>query len=99
MISRDKLKAFLDDLALISAKHGLVIKTSRHAEWGLVEARNDFGGYYCEQDGWLAGTGSKELYELCGDGGEIRSLDVSTITAHQRIALAKALAQLREIAG
>lgn len=88
MIDRDRLKAFLDDLALISVKHGARLECMSDAFVGIESG--DVQGYvyntrdcrldYC----WFAPKAQTE--------DEIASIDVFTITAHQRIALARSLA-------
>lgn len=104
-ITRDRLKPFLDDLALVSAKHGLEL----HAELGkrvdIVVAEIDgypgWQGYYACDTGldaewWLIGPEDNQA-KTSGRIADLFSLDVSTATAHQRIALTRSLADTRRL--
>lgn len=92
-ITPDRIKAFLDDLALISAKHSLIVD-GYFGEYGIHKMPAGFLDYSCDADGCdLAGSDSHDFASL----GAIRSLDVSTATAHQRIALSKSLADTRRL--
>lgn len=89
MITPDRIKAFLDDLALISAKHDMTITA---AEW--VEFHDGAPDGYSYRPFTRDLDPSVDYYSDESDG--ISSLDVSAITAHDRIALEWSLAQVRE---
>lgn len=104
MIAPDRIKAFLDDLALVSAKHGLEL----HAELGKtveivvaeIEGYPGWQGYYACDTGldaerWLVGPEDNEA-KTSGRIADLFSLDVASATAHQRIALERSLAEVRE---
>lgn len=95
MITPDRIKAFLDGMALLCLKHGicLVEKDLGQECWFEVADLNGrFGGFQVRYDAldiFEAGEPSNEWVKA-------RSIDVSTITAHQRIALERSLAEVRE---
>lgn len=103
MISPDRLKAFLDDLALVSAKHGIgIIGNILRGDPdvilpAVVEHDGPFYGYAVVRDQeddrlYLAKQCDRQdTYESA-----FESLNVQTATAHQRIALAKSLNDVRE---
>lgn len=93
MIAADRLKAFLDDLAVLCVKHRIELFEDYDGEhdcnWiGVRELGPEFCGV-ATRSGWLEVVygDNRDPY----DNRDIFSLDVSTITAHQRIALAKSL--------
>lgn len=85
MITPDRIKAFLDDLALLSARHDLTVITGEC----LLHDGAPRGYFYIPaQRALVPGF-------VDGDADTIASLNVSTATAHQRIALSKSLADAR----
>lgn len=92
----DRIRAFLDDIALISAKHGLAFMPTSDGSTIAIDVSRDesFSGYYGSfdqaSDWWL--VSSMDGCEVCRLAQkDVVSLDVSSITAHQRITLAKSL--------
>lgn len=98
MITADRLKAFLDYLALISAKHGLAIDTESDEEVFDVEEIDGLAGYAVQIDGGISqlcviAPSAKAGY--ASNPHLIVSIDVEQATAHQRIALERTLARTR----
>ncbi|HMQ92510.1 MAG TPA: hypothetical protein PKA33_15915 [Amaricoccus sp.] len=102
MITPDRIKAFLDDLALVSAKHGLEVYPAPTGEIAVAEiaTRSGWEGYYacdtkCTGERWTIGP--YDHHAKCnGCIADQFSLNVSTITGHQRIALARSLTAIKE---
>lgn len=96
--SPDRIKAFLDDMALLCLKHGicLIEESCGYECWfEVMELNETFGGF-------TVSTG--DIFGVFGAGAEFadvdqkhtaaRSVDVSTLTAHRRIALTRSLARV-----
>lgn len=98
MITPDRIKAFLDDLALISAKHGLLLIPGHRGNMSPIESDPTFEGYFATRDS--SGSWSVDVnhyYTQSQNAGmELVSLDPAKATAHQRIALERSLAEVRE---
>ena len=82
--SPERIKAFLDDLALISAKHDMIITAK---EWVEFHDGATSGYSYSPRRRELDPT--TDWFSDEPDG--ISSIDASTVSAHQRVALAKSL--------
>jgi hypothetical protein len=92
-ITAARIKAFIDDLALVSAKHGLVL-CGDPEPMRCREIDSRFGGYepsptqvYSARPGqqipiYTYAAGTQPI-------GAIYSLDVSELTAHERIRLTR----------
>lgn len=89
MITPERIKAFLDDLALISVKHDMTITAK---EW--VEFHDGATSGYSYSPATRDLDPNHDWFSDEADG--ISSLDVSTLTAHQRMALERSLAGMRE---
>lgn len=89
MITPNRIRAFLDDLALVSVKHSMTITA---ADW--VQFHDGAPDGYSYRPSTCDLDPSHDYYGDEPDG--ISSLDVSTATAHQRIALERSLAEVRE---
>jgi len=90
-ITGDRLKAFLDDVALVSVRHGLVL-CGDPEPMRCREIDAHFGGYEpSPTQAYSAGPGQQiPIYTYAAGTrpiGAIYSLDVSELTAHQRIRL------------
>ena len=92
-ITSERIKAFLDDMALLCLKHGigLVEESCGQEFWLEVEELNEqFAGFeVCYGSTFSVFDRSDAPNKWV----TARSVDVSTITAHQRIALARSLAR------
>lgn len=96
-IAPDRIKAFLDEVMLICLKHRIQIRHESDWEREWFELRDldqGAGGLLFSDSEELRGFAANE--ELRWDektGRSIRSIDLSTVSAHQRIALARSLAR------
>lgn len=84
----ERIKDFLDDLARISLRHGVMIEDWEIEGAGsamLIPMRSDLEGYRADVDGdggvWLASYDWKTALH----DDEIRSLDLTKLSAHERI--------------
>jgi hypothetical protein len=104
MIERDLISVFLDDLAALTAAHGIVLDTYRGqlCAYPVPPGRRTCGGYaaalrpgdYWEVFPYEAGTmssGSGEPNE------RMVSVEISSVSAHQRVALRAALKRARDV--
>ena len=92
--SPERIKAFLDDMALLCMKHGigLVEESCGKEFWLEVEELNEqFAGFeVCYGSTFSVFDRSDAPSKWV----TARSVDVSTITAHKRIALTRSLARV-----
>ena len=76
---RERIRAFLDDLARLAVRHGLRVR--RHGGEVLIEpAPQGFQGY-------SACIGGGEATLTIETMGDVRGLDPSRLSAHERLAL------------
>lgn len=73
-----ELAAWLDDLARVSIRHGLVVRATRNGEVGVVRASDAWPGY-------SACIGGGEVVLRRESIGDVVSLDPRRITAHERL--------------
>lgn len=83
-----RLKAFLDDLALVSLRHGLELDVDLQGEY--IVARpipESFAGYSSRGTGanGAAGVWATDRKDLRMPLREVNSLDVSDLSNHQRL--------------
>lgn len=90
--SPEQIKAFLDDLARISVKHGLVVGghecevDALPADWHGYKVW-DSGGLAHARDGDISTHGYLLPWEEEYFGGETVSLDPTKLSAHERMAI------------
>lgn len=95
MITPDRLKAFLDDLALVSAKHGLFVPGGRPRDVEGMRGYVAVGRSGSALVDWEVAPIHCSASPLDIEGA-LSSLDVSTLTSHERIAFERSLAEIRE---
>ncbi|WHZ36505.1 hypothetical protein [Sagittula sp. MA-2] len=76
----EKVKAFLDDLARISSRHGVEIGFEPHDGAYLNGMRSGFRGYQTEPYGGLWQIG-----QFPANMVEIRGIDLTQLSAHERM--------------
>lgn len=95
-LAPERIKAFLDEVMLICLKHRIQIRHEADWEREWFELRDldqEAGGLLVSDSEELKGfTANEELRWDEKTDRAIRSIDLSTVTAHQRIALARSLA-------
>lgn len=91
LVTPERIKAFLDDLALLSSKHGLFIE---HGEGAMCIVRADpdqpVCGYVSDYRSAFHAAESGEMrlrQDLLAQGVEqasVESIDISLLSAHER---------------
>lgn len=92
----ERIQAFLDDLALLSVKHGIVLEEGAEGV-KVLPLHPDFGGYEtsCRYLGSFAAGLDADRWRPDALQCDASSLDVTKISAHQRLTLEASLADLR----
>jgi hypothetical protein len=100
----DQIQDFLDDLAALTAAHGLVLDGDVGGYMSLdplPDSNTSYGGYVATLRGHNDATGWWEIgvYEagLPIREDSIASIDITRIPAHRRLALRAALERVRAI--
>lgn len=86
-LSVEQVKAFLDDLARISWKHGIVVSGLRAEQFRLTTRGDDFGGYVSRQLGQTmrAWSFERDFDALSEAPNFISSVRFNELSAHERI--------------
>jgi hypothetical protein len=99
----EQIRAFLDDLAALTAAHGLVLDgdASGHMSLDPIAGSVSYGGYCARirqhESGarwWEVGVAEAGVRS---DRWPVQSVDVKTLLAHQRLEIEKAVRRVREI--
>ncbi len=95
-ITPERLKAFIDDLAMLSAKHGLTVAAAMDGNPSVAECLPHWRGYHVRLDGGrllhLIGFDVDEQWPTAAE--HVSSINPFIATAHQRIALTRSLARV-----
>ena len=76
----ERIRAFLDDLARLAVRHGLRVRRHGGGEVLIEPAPEDFAGY-------SACIGGGEATLTIETMGDVRGLDPTLLSAHERLAL------------
>lgn len=78
----DRIKAFLDDLALLCEKHRIMLAHGRP-----IEMHPDFGGCVYYEDDGVIGSFATSSFRHADINGHISSIDITQLSAHERFAI------------
>lgn len=96
--SPERIKAFLDDMALLCLKHRVCLveeECGREYWFEVMELNETFGGFTVSKGDTFGVFGAgAEFTDVDQRHTAARSVDVSTLTAHQRISLTRSLARV-----